>query len=478
MIARNSAAATIEPGQVLVISPDMLPLDGRAASGAGLRAWALGQGLRAHGLGVTFALPRATALAAGYQPDGQAEVFDESRLDAFLAAARPAGVVFQHWPLVNLLRRPLDGAWLAIDFHGPLLLETLFHSGTAVTGLYPQKLAALARADFFTCAGERQRNYFYAWLELAGFDLRSSPLEVVPFAWSPELPEHHYPAEPRFVFGGMFLPWQNPTRGLHALVTELEAAHRGQLEFFGGKHPRIQLEAPEFDRVLALLDASPRATVHPLRPRRELLETYARASVAWDVMSYNSERGMAITSRTVEYLWAGLPVVYQRYAELADDIARYEAGWLVDPEDEAELRVVVRQILASPAEIVRRGQNAQRLVAERRNWTSAIEPLARFALSPSPAARLSPGPLWRESGSTRLARRVWRQMKRAASVNPTIEAWARRGWQSARRALVPSSPAAGPSPPAPHPRPASAGGPHFTGRATGPVSTSPRNSLG
>ncbi len=438
MIQANPFTAVVARGaRVLVISPDMLPLGGRPASGAGLRAWALGQGLRAAGHDVLWALPRETAAAAEFAPQASDEapvaVFEPTRLDDFLAAQGAEAAVFQHWPAVNLLRR--SGLPVAIDFHGPLLLETLYHSGGKVTGLYRQKLRALARADFFTCAGERQRNYFYAWLQMAGFDLRELPIEVVPFAWSPQLPEHRYPDEPRFVFGGMFLPWQNPALGLRVLVEELERAGRGQLDFFGGKHPRMQFDAPDFDTVLARLADSPRATVHPLVPRAQLLDRYARSSVAWDVMPHNCERGMAITSRTVEYLWAGLPVVYQRYAELADDIAEFEAGWLVDPCDEEQLRQVVAQILASPAEVVRRGENAQRLIRERRTWTAATRPLARWVAEPRPAARLASQPFLAEPGWARPAEQLREGLKRLVSLHPWTESLARRTWRAGRQAL-------------------------------------------
>ena len=113
-------------------------------------------------------------------------------------------------------------------------------------------------------------------------------------------------------------------------------------------------------------------------------------SVAWDLMPYNSERGMAFTSRTAEYLWAGLPVVHQRYAELSGHIAEYEAGWLVDPEDPVAIREVVHRIVSSPEEVRLRGRNAQALARDRLDWAKTIEPLGRFVCDPEGRRNGSP----------------------------------------------------------------------------------------
>ncbi len=418
--------------RVLVISPDTLPLPGLSTSGAGLRAWGLAQGLRSWGHEVTMAMPRSTAEAAGYRETGAAKVFEDTDLDAFVGRQAADVLVFQHWPWVNQLSKPHPH--LIIDLHGPLVLETLYHSGVTSQRLCGDKLRALSQAQFFTCAGERQRNYFLGWLHLSGFDLREVPIEVVPFSHSPTLSDRSYPAETTFVYGGMFLPWQNPARGLHALVDALEASCAGRLWMFGGKHPRLGLAAPEFDQVLARLQGSSRATVLPLVSHDELLARYAQASVAWDVMGYNCERGMAITSRTVEYLWAGLPVVYQRFAELADLIGSYEAGWLVDPEDEASLRHVVREILASPDEVCRRGQNAQRLVRERLNWHTASGPLDRWVRQPKQALRFPGGPVLVDPRSHATSARVWQGLKQVVRKNRWTEHLARRGWHAGRAA--------------------------------------------
>ncbi|MDP8911936.1 MAG: glycosyltransferase [Actinomycetota bacterium] len=379
--------------RVLVLTSDVLPLGGRAASGAALRAWGIGEALRECGHDVEFAMPKDHARRVG--ADGQGiRFFEQLRLDAFLDAVDPDIAVFQHWPLVGALRRE-HRASIVIDFHGPLLLETLFRDAGSVRPLVGLKLRALARADYFTCASSSQLHYYAAYLLLAGFDLHELPIAVMPFSMPPALPDHHeWPAPPVFVYGGIFLPWQDPRTGLRVLVERLERAGAGELKMFGGRHPWMKLGSEErFEELRRMLDESERVTFTPMLPRTALVEEYTRASVAWDVMARNLERELAFTSRTVEYLWCGLPVVYNDYAELAEYIEEADAGWTVDPEDEGAISAVVDEILREPETVRRKGENARRLARERLAWDRTIRPLAEFCNGPRPPARLAPAPL-------------------------------------------------------------------------------------
>lgn len=392
------AAAPTRPANVLLICMDVLPLPGLPTTGAGLRAWGIGQGLKARGHIVTFAMSDTAAGSVGYVGGHEdVIVFSKFDLSGLVRRYEPDVVVFQHWSGVGLLDEGTPGK-VVIDLHGPLMLENLFSQGAGIERLYDKKLAAFARADFFTCAGERQRNYFYAWLASAGFDLTSAPpIAVVNFSLSPEIPPHTYPAnEPIFVYGGVFLPWQDPALGLKTLVTQMDARGAGHLYFYGGSHPFLKMAPiPAFQEVAAVMQASSHVTVSPPVARDTLIEHYQRASVAWDLMRYNVERGMAFTSRTAEYLWTGLPVVYNDSGELSEYIADFDAGWVVNPDDKAAIEAVIAQIFAEPGEIARRGRNAQALAQKHLNWETSITPLHEYVMQPNtyPATRISGGPV-------------------------------------------------------------------------------------
>ena len=383
--------------RVLVISGDTLPLNGMPTSGAGLRAWGLGEGLRSRGHNVSYAMPKD---AARKRRTGGSEVylFDPLTLDDVVAKLDPDVLVFQHWPWLSVMRERPRG-FVVVDFHGPLLLETHFRDSNEVKRILPSKLESIARADFFTCAGKKQLYYYLGWLLLAGLDLRTFPISVIPFSLSPALPDRTWqPKDPTFVYGGMFLPWQDPAIGLKMLVSEMERAEQGELRFFGGKHPWLALPYERFDSLRTELERSKRVRFSPPLARDDLIREYTSASVAWDLMARNPERELAFTSRTVEYLWCGLPVVYNNYAELSRYIEQYEAGWIVDPEDGPQIQDTIRQIFANPGDVQRRGRNALKLVRENLTWDRTIEPLDQFCRHPYRTKRTFAGSSLLEGG--------------------------------------------------------------------------------
>ena len=193
--------------RILVISGDILPYPGLPTTGAGLRAWGLGQGLQAKGHQVIMAMPEQ-ALAFGQQGVSAFDgcLYRERALAALIERQQPEVVIVQHWRLANFLPADLETP-VVIDLHGPLLLEVLFQEHPAFATLQRDKLTALQRADFFTCAGEKQRYYFESWLLMAGVDLRQDVLRVIPVSLSPDLPAHASGDDLTFVYGGVF-NWQ------------------------------------------------------------------------------------------------------------------------------------------------------------------------------------------------------------------------------------------------------------------------------
>jgi hypothetical protein len=170
---------------------------------------------------------------------------------------------------------------------------------------------------------------------------------------------------------------------LTILVEELERAGKGRLELFGGRHPFIPLDTRRFENLTKRLESSERVVSRGMVSHDELLKAYSRASVAMDVMVQNQERELAFTTRTVEYLWCGLPVIYNDYADLAPLIRDYNAGWTVNPESADEIRAAVRAALAHPEEVKRKSTNAAQLVSERLTWETAVQPLIEFCMAPS-----------------------------------------------------------------------------------------------
>jgi glycosyltransferase involved in cell wall biosynthesis len=413
--------------RVLVVSSDLLPLEGMPTTGAGLRAWSLGQGLAGRGHTIVYAMPRA-ALAAR-KLDMQALpvlLWDQGRLDDVIREAGPDVVVACGWSTLayHLNHSPVP---VVLDQHGPHLLERQFQKHLDDNANAAEKLAGLAKADFFTCAGARQYAYFRPWLQRAGFVDPATDSAVIPVSLGGDWPlPEPAPVDPvTFVYGGVFLPWQDPSLALTTLVERMDVLDRGRLRIFGGKHPFIPIDTSAFDRLAGLLAQSRHVEISPMLDRATLLAEYARAHVAIDLMRRNPERELAFTTRTVEYLWCGLPVIYNHYAELADYIGPADAGWCLDPEDQKGMAEVFDQILLHPAELPERSRHARSLAEERLNWASTIGPLDHFCRTPHlrPRPASAPPIVIPHCGLLRLFDEAARHYRRGGPRTLADETW-------------------------------------------------------
>jgi glycosyltransferase involved in cell wall biosynthesis len=330
-------------------------------------------------------MPRAalTGREDRVPPEVAEFAWEQGDLDRVVEAVSPDVLVVCGWSVLSNLHR--SSIPVVLDQHGPHLLERSFQGHLDVETNKAERLAGLAKADFFTCAGSRQLTYFLPCLRNAGWKDPESRSAVIPVSLDPRLPEHRteLSREITFVYGGVFLPWQDPSLALITLVECLEEHGRGKLKFFGGEHPFIPIDTGIFHELKAHLEKSSHVEFWPMIPREELLQEYTRAHVAIDLMKRNRERELAFTTRTVEYMWCGLPVIYNDYAELADYIREYDAGWCLDPEDADRLRAVIETILTEPSILRVKSTNAQRLVRERLTWDKTIAPLDSFIRHPT-----------------------------------------------------------------------------------------------
>lgn len=352
---------------VLVVCGDMPPLVDSSISGAGLRGWGIGQGLKSRGMDVAYAIDQKVLDFYGYTGT-EIIGFEPDDFDRRLRYEWcPGVVIFQGWSVMAHLRAPYR--YTVLDMHGALLLETLYRVGTTMYEV--SKMAALRRADHFICSGNHQRHYFWAWLLAAGRDIRQNLIDVVPFSVSPELPEKHESEKVSFVYGGLTLPWQNPDHGLQLLAEKIQPFRWVELNIFTGKHPMVpmadrRLEFENYDRVYR----------HDLKPRDFLLNFYQNhASIAWDYFDWNPEREITCSSRTAEYLWAGLPVVIPAYSEYAKLVEDWDAGWVVESEDMLAGEI---EWIMHVDDHVARSHNAQELVRSKFTWDTTIHPLYTY----------------------------------------------------------------------------------------------------
>jgi glycosyltransferase involved in cell wall biosynthesis len=377
--------------RILVFTTDLPPLPGVATSGTALRTWGLAQGLKAHGHEIVISAPRSavsgfykTAAAADLPAETTALLtelkrlsFDSSNQEEILAQVNPDAILCGHWPAMTFSQKPRQP--LIIDLAGPHILERHYQKSDNQPGAILAKLNALATADSFIVSGPSQRLYFLSYLLRAGVDDPVGRIAEITMPLDPTLPQFpargQGPDSPRFVFGGVFLPWQDPSRPLLNLSAELTDRGRGRLKLIGGKHPNYDIDSPLYRELFAELAKNERVTTLPMLPYEKFIGELGSSDVAVDLMRWNLERQLAVTIRSTTYLWAGVPVIYNDFADLAGLIRKYDAGWTVDPSDAAALRGVLDEIYANPAVIAAKSANARRLAMEIFSWDRAVKPL-------------------------------------------------------------------------------------------------------
>ncbi len=369
-----------------------MPFGSLPTSGGGLRCWQIYQGLKSRGVDVVASMPSFTFLTKKYfdqiPEDVRENLWEWHTQDEIYNRVKPDAVIYSsNWDHYNLTFKP--NVPLIIDLHGSRLIETSLWGETPdIT----KKLNVFSKADCLLTAGQKQKMYFYGWLLQAGRIPQDEHfIRYIPISLAPETFKRiETPADekPLFVSGGGWFPWQDQSNAIFKICSEIDSRDNGVLKIFGTPHENKSPSADElkiisiFQKVKALADNNERIQVKGYVGRDELLTEYSKANVAVELMRYNLERELAFTTRTIEYLWCGLPVLYNHYSEISDHIRDYDAGWTVDPESPDDLKMALDEIFGSEEIVRKKSENAQKLVRERFSWDKTIEPLMNFLEKP------------------------------------------------------------------------------------------------
>ena len=376
-----------------------MPFKGLPTSGGGLRCWQIYNGLKSQGIEVIASMPAFTYLVKKYLD----QISDEQKSwfwnwhtqEELLKRANPDAAIFaSNWDHYGLSKKP--DCPLVIDLHGSRFIETSMWNEAVDTD---KKVEVLAKADCLLTAGRKQRNYFYGWLVQSGrIPDDEHFIRYIPVSLSPDIPSRNNEVNdyPLFVSGGGWFPWQDQSTAIFSICEAIKKRDTGKIEIFGTPHETQNLSEEEkkireiYASVKNLADNSDRIKVNGYIAREELLKIYSKANVAVEVMKYNLERELAFTTRTVEYLWCGMPVLYNDFSEISEHIKEFDAGWAVNPESKQDIELALEEIFSDAKKVQQKSINAQKLVENRFTWDKTITPLLDFINNPSIKKELKP----------------------------------------------------------------------------------------
>lgn len=393
--------------RALVLSTDPI---GPEMPGPAIRAWHLAEALGKH-MDVVLA---STVAVSGSHPNAELRHAYGASWAELVGAAdvsfAPSALVYMSDEL-RATPKPV-----AVDIYDPYHLENLEMGGAdqpehdrAVSRQAGILNVALRRGDFFTCASERQRDFWLGSLAALGrvnpFNYEVDPLlgnlvAVLPFGLprEPPLLRRHGlrgalpgvgPGDKVVLWGGGVYNWLDPASIVRAVDRLRHRVPEVRLVFLGMHHPNPDIPAMKAAAELESLSAHLGLTDKHVFfnrgwvPYDQRADFLLDADVAVSAHLDHLETRYSFRSRVLDYIWAGLPMVLTAGDVLADQVAAAGLGVAVPAGDERALEDALARMLAHPPA---RGLFAP--LVQQYTWERVAQPLIEFCLAPRRAPDL------------------------------------------------------------------------------------------
>ncbi len=404
--------------RTLLISQDII---GQRMAGPGVRYVNLAQALAPH-TQLTLAAPNLATSNPPLSTSGYAFVhYTLGQWASLEALARQSDVIIlpidtaSEFPQLAALN-----ACLVIDGYDPLMAEWLAlyanHSPPNADTDWRHRMALCTQpalmGDFFICASERQRDWWLGQLEAHGrlnlHTYRQDPslrqlLDVVPFGMTAEPPpkRHKQPRTltPRLfpsitdndkliLWAGGLWPWLDPITAIKGVQLAYQQRPDLRFVFPGTRRPNAEAVseiAGHFQQVYAAAEASGllnRAIFFGDWVPYEQWHTLLRETdVALTCHHDTLETRLAYRSRTLDLMWAGVPIVSTHGDATSDLIRQHYVGLTVPYGDANAVAAALLQVLNEPIAAA----NFDQLRVEYA-WAKVATPLIQFCQQPRRAA--------------------------------------------------------------------------------------------
>jgi len=437
-VARDALGRGAGSARVAVVTPDVL---GTHMAGPAIRAWNIALALsREHDVQLVTTNQCDEALT---HEDFSVRHVDDQELRTL--AGWCDLMVFQGDVMLTHPWLPRTPTILVADMYDPVHLEVLEQSRDLnesarrhVVRITTEAVnKQLARADYFLCASDKQRDF---WLgQLAGVG-RLNPasydgdeslnglLTVVPFGVNDDSPEHTRSVmkgvvpgiaetDPVILWGGGVYNWFDPLTLIRAVDHLRSRIPNVRLYFMGMQHPnpgvptmRVATQTRRLAEELGLVDEHVffnEGWVAYEDRQNYLLEADVGVSTHFD----HVETAFSFRTRILDYIWASLPIVATGGDSFGVLIEQRGLGITVPPRDEHALEDALFALLDDAD----RNAACRAAIAgciDEFRWTRVLEPLREFCRAPRRAPDLV---------DPRQLRMIGDPMAQAG--------WGRRGWR-------------------------------------------------
>jgi len=304
-----------------------------------------------------------------------------------------------------------------VDIYDPMHLEMLEQGRELARATWELRVTTatevlneqLALGDFFLCASERQRLFYFGQLAALG---RINPatyendphleglLSVVPFGLEGTPPKHTRDTlkgvlpginanDKLMIWGGGVYSWFDPKSLIRAVAKLSQTRETAKLYFLGTRHPGVDQmgivrESHDLATELGALNSSVFFNEEwvDYADRQNYL-TEADAGVSTHMS--HIETTFSFRTRILDYLWAGLPMVVTEGDSFADLVETEGLGVVVPAQDVDALAEALDRVLYDEAFIAECTANLAR-VRQDFYWERTLAPLVNFVAHPEHAS--------------------------------------------------------------------------------------------
>jgi len=221
--------------------------------------------------------------------------------------------------------------------------------------------------------GEKKVAYVDEWIARAG-RAGDLPTAQVPMALD-VTPAH--PAEDgplHAVVSGYLQPWSRPGAWTTAVRPFLDDGSL-VLHLLVGTHWGSRRTGDVFPAEFTTLAEHPNVVRHGLLEYADFRRMLAGCHLSIDVFEANPERELAMVTRSMVALAAGVPVLHVPFTETGALVERYDAGWLVDDGDLDGITAALQEAVKDRQALADRRAGAERMGAEVMDPVVATRPL-------------------------------------------------------------------------------------------------------